>query len=233
MLAGKGFHRAIEIGMKAVLGGRDITVEECVNPAIHEVMEEYQAVGMDLPPEQSMLVDPAEVLDGVLTRIRRAASWWLTERIGAMRPAQVEHRFEVPLPGTDWLITGQIDVIEDDGSIRDHKLSNSKNPPALDIADHSVQLGVYATVRWLETGQVPPYLFLDYTRDLSRIGTIERIGRRSVQDCERWLDRIRHVCHTIDRGSFAPASPEGIECRQGRCSLWSHCRYGGGQSEPQ
>lgn len=229
MLAGTGYHAALERAIKLCLEGKEPTIGECVDYGIAKVSSEYKDNGIRLAEHEEHLISPSEIIDAVFSRVKRAATWTLQNRFPLWRPVESEWRFDIPIPDTDWTLTGQIDLIEDDGSVRDFKLSNSQRTPSPDKADKSTQLSMYALARYLTTGNVPPLLTLDYCRDLSRVGCLERTSTRTVKFVENWLDRIKAVCHNLDvameNDSFPPADGENpFGCNE-RCDFWHNCKW--------
>lgn len=238
MLAGTGFHKSIETAIKDALSTGGADLQKCIDAGLAEVSAEYQAYGL-FADADDFLVDPSERLDEVYSRVRRSARWYLMERFGDLRAAASEVSFSIPLEGTErnglgpWHLTGKIDCIEEDGSIRDFKLSNSQRPPDMNKADKSLQLTLYSLARWIETGRVPPRVTLDYTRDLTRMVSIERVSSRTEADVLAALDRVRLACSALDiaaeNDTFVPCSPEDIFCDRRYCPFHATCKYGGGQ----
>lgn len=231
MLAGTGFHAAIEYALRQVLQGGEPTIDECVAHGLKVVYDEFASSGCVSDP---MDASPVSLVDAIATRVKRASTWYLSNQFTRLVPAQVEYEFNIPLPAAGWSLTGRIDCIEADGTVIDHKLSGSQRAPATDRADRSLQLSVYALARLIETGQVPPSLELEYTRDGgSRLGLIVRASTRSRADCERTMLLILAVIESIEAGAYPPANPEGIECN-GRCQFWHVCKFGAkGTSAPR
>lgn len=229
MLAGTGYHAALERAIKLCLEGKEPTIGECVDYGIAKVASEYNDKGIRLKEHEEHLISPSEIIDEVFSRVKRAATWTLQNRFPIWRPLESEWRFDIPIPDTGWTLTGQIDLIEDDGSVRDFKLSNSQRTPSPDKADKSTQLSMYALARYLTTGSVPPLLTLEYCRDLSRVGCLERSSTRTEKFCQNWLDRIKSVCHNLDvameNDSFPPADGESpFGCNE-RCDFWYNCKW--------
>jgi RecB family exonuclease len=228
MLAGTGFHACIEYAINRCLRGEQVSVDEAVAHGLSIAAQEFalRPLAYDFLGDLS----PDGELDGILTRIKRAATWYLENEFERLRPVQAERKFAIPIPGTDgWLLIGKIDCLEEDDTVRDFKLSGSKQPPAQDIATRSEQLSIYALARYLETGSPPPSVELDYCRDGGpRIGCIVRQGTRSEKDCIRTLTRVQRVVSCIEKGVFSPASHEGIECNGKRCDYYGVCPFGGG-----
>lgn len=223
MLAGTGFHAAIEFALSAAMRGEPVTAEDAVAHGQALVTREFQ--NSDIAPDDLVMHDPVEELDKCLTRIDRAATYYLTTQFEKLRPLEVESEFTVSIPGTDWFLHGKIDLIEDDGRILDFKLSGSKRTPDIDAANRSEQLSIYALARWLQTGVVPPAVTLEFCRDGGRMGTLTRTSERTIQDCQRTLLRAQRVIQCIESGVYPIASHEGPECN-GWCQFWTTCKFG-------
>ena len=231
MLSGTGFHAAIEYAINHCLRGETPTVDDAVAHGMATAATEFalKPLAWDYLGEFT----PEGELDAIMSRIKRAATWYLDTQFERLRPTQAERHFEVALPGCNgWTLNGKIDCLEEDGTVRDFKLSGSKAPPAMDIASRSEQLSVYALARFLETGTPPPSVELDYCRDgLTRMGCIIRQSTRSEKDCIRTLTRVRRVIECIEAGVYPIASHEGIECNGRRCDYYGVCPFGGGPVE--
>lgn len=229
MLAGTGFHAAVEYAINRCLKGIAVSVDEAVAHGMSIAAQEFvlKPLAFDYLGDLS----PDTELDGILSRIKRAATWYLDNEFERLRPKQSERKFEIPIPDTDgWLLIGKIDCLEEDDTVRDFKLSGSKQPPAQDIASRSEQLSIYALARYLETGSSPPSVELDYCRDGGpRMGCIIRQSTRSEKDCKRTLTRVQRVVQCIEKGVYPIASHEGIECNGKRCDYYGVCPFGGGQ----
>lgn len=223
--AGIGFHAAMSEAIRLGLAGQPIELDACLSVGVGEVARRYGLVGLDIDPMRATTLEPAEVLDGVLSRVKRCAEWFLTTQLERLRPATTERKFEVAIPGTDWLLHGVIDMEEDDGTVVDFKLKGKAPNP--DAGDRSLQLSVYALAKLLETGKLPPALRLDCIIDGKRMGGMLRETVRTQADADRTLNLLQRVCKMIDAGHFAPADPEAWNCSAAYCQYWRTCPFGG------
>lgn len=228
MIAGTGFHAAMEYAFRQVMAGKEPLVAACVAHGMAAVQNEWRSRGIVVDSISSL--DPAHALDEVLTRVRDAAKWYLNRHFDRYYPMIAEHKVLIPVPDRPgWQIDARMDLIEQDGAVIDFKFSGSPAVPHLDLADRSEQLSFYALARLLETGSIPPSLRLEYCRDGGkRISALTRgPTQRTERDCERTLTRIRHVIDCIESGVYPIASREGIECTGQRCHFFHQCPYGG------
>lgn len=228
MIAGIGFHASMEYAFRQVLDGKEPTIASAVAFGMARAKTEWDERGVSFDSFSG--ISPASVLDATLTRVRDVSRWYLSNRFDTFYPLISEHRVLVDIPDRPgWQLDARIDLIEQDGSVVDFKLSGSKSPPHMDKADRSEQLSVYALARLLETGSIPPTLRLEYCRDGGkRIGDLTRgPSRRTEKDCERTLTRIQRVIDCIEAGVYPVASREGYECTGQRCQFFGQCPYGG------
>lgn len=226
MVAGTGFHATLEYAIKECLKGNEPTVASCAAIGMAAANNEFKEKGIDF--DSISTSDPSEELDSILARVKKASRFYLENFFDELFPLEAETQFHVAIPDTDWHLTGKIDLLEQDGSVTDFKLTGSNRKPQQTRADQSEQLSIYALARLLETGSVPPQLSLDITRDLMKRPQRDRLFTfRSEKDCEKTLTRVRHVVSCIEAGVYPIASHEGIECNGSRCQFWAKCPYGG------
>lgn len=262
LLAGNGVHAVIEHATRAMVAGKPVSAEESIGYAYKVVNDLVAAYGLTSGDTLGDLMgDSGELLDTVLQRVNRVGTWFIRNELPHLHPLEPEVKFEVELPGSDsgcglWTVNGKIDLIQGDSSqvhapatsgltITDWKLSS--RAPSMEKADLSSQLSIYAMAHWLKTGKVPEKLELFYIIDTTRIHTLQRITHRTVEQCQRQLQRMLAVCRAIDRSlylhdcgtdtvndapEFPPADPETIEygkpvCSVSRCIYFNQCQYGG------
>lgn len=230
MLAGVGFHAALSHAIQGVLDGKDPTVESCVAHGQKVALDLFTNEGMLASVEYSL--DTSIVLDAILHRIDRAATWYLTHEFGELKPIHTELDFETPIPDTvsdksplGWYLIGSKDCVEADGTVRDFKLS--ARCPDQDKAHVSSQLSFYALHTYLEQGVVPPQLTLDYLVDSVRVHQVVRTTHRTVDQVKGWITRLQHSIRAIESGALYPANPELGNCSVTRCGLWNVCQFGG------
>jgi RecB family exonuclease len=229
MLAGTGFHAAMEYAFTRVIEGDSPTIAAAVAHGMAVVHNEWKERGVLV--DSLSAISPASVLDELLLRVKNASRWYLSKRFDTFYPLISEHKVLIDIPDRPgWQLDARIDLIEQDGSVVDFKFSGSPSTPKTDLAERSEQLSVYALARLLETGSVPPSLRLEYCRDGGkRISALTRgPTKRSEKDCERTLTRIQHVIDCIESGVYPIASREGIECTGQRCQFFHQCPFGGG-----
>jgi len=118
---------------------------------------------------------------------------------------------------------GYIDVVEQDGTIRDTKTSGKT--PAESIADKSIQLTIYAMGACAIHGEMPPKLTLDYliyTKE-PKVKIFETT--RVYDDFTPILRRLENAIEVISKGAFTPAPSDSWQCSKKFCSFYSMCPY--------
>ena len=130
-----------------------------------------------------------------------------------------EHEFEI-VPGLK--AKAVIDIIEQDGSIRDYK--TSKRSPSQTIIDETIQMPVYALAYRNITGQTEKTVGLDYAVNLKKEKKIVRLETDGPVDDGR-IDRVKQtfvgVAKAISAGIFYP-NEESNAC--GYCSFKDICK---------
>ncbi len=135
-LLGHAVHSAIEATLKAKRKFReDLRPDE-----MEAVFDE--AWNRGLPPETETMGGSCEEFDAAREEGYGMIEFYLERVAPDSKPHLVEHRFTFELDGVPVPVVGQVDLIEGDGTVVDHKTSLHTYPE--DYLDNDVQLFCYA-----------------------------------------------------------------------------------------
>lgn len=130
-----------------------------------------------------------------------------------------KHTFEI-VPGLK--VFGVIDIIEQDGAIRDYKTSSKS--PSKNIIDEKIQLPVYAMMYRDMFGEKEKSVGFDYAVNLKKEKKVMRVEtEESIDDAriERTKQTFVGVAKSISAGIFYP-NEESNSC--GYCSFKKICK---------
>ena len=226
-LLGHAVHSAIEAALKAKRRFRqDLPLEE-----MERVFDQVWNRG--LPPETETTGESREEFDDVREEGYDLLAFYLEEVAPKVRPHLVEHRFSFELAGIPVPVVGQVDLIETDGAVVDHK--TSLRPYREDYLDSDVQLFCYAVgyaffrlgVR-ARKGILPPAVFVNDARvDVIIRGPAPRLQqirkKYSNDDLSRIAGVLRNLALEIESGEF-PAFWE-VEDRAEPWRTCDGCEY--------
>ena len=167
--------------------------------------------------------DPEEQMAHGLTMVEAYVN-----QIGpTIRPAAVEERFEVQVPGIDVPLVGIIDLTEGSGAVVDHKTASSAWSDAK--LAQELQPFAYLYARQQLTGQLPPVFRFDVAVDKLHLKRDPRVEFQRLEIDPLSLDfgffetLVRRAYQQIAIGTFTP-NPTGWWCSPTSCSVWDHCR---------
>lgn len=134
-----------------------------------------------------------------------------------LKPQGIEADFEIEIV-SGIPFRGVIDIIEEDGSIRDFKTAR-KTPPK-DQADKSLQLTAYAAAFRTLIGCKEKAASLDYAISLK---TGPKILRLETEITEARIDRLRDTVYQVANAIEQEIFPrnEGVNCKN--CSFRDYC----------
>lgn len=152
------------------------------------------------------------------------------EHHGVLAPAitpvdadHIERKWVITIKQADYDLAGTTDVIEP-SAIRDFK-TGAKSKSQRD-ADTSDQLTLYALQRFVETGETPDRVYLDYTADLKTgAKAASLVSVRAKADFSVLLARIETCVNAIKAGVFPPADQSHWACDPRYCGYASTCKY--------
>lgn len=226
-LLGRAVHTVIEMFYKEKRDGNDLDVEaafdvldDALDAMLHELDEEGRAETEDLRELGYDLVE-----------------YYLDEVAPYIRPHLIEERFSFGVPGVDVPMVGYVDLVDQDGTVIDHKTAASPFPS--DYLAHDIQLLTYSlgynALRMgarQRPGQLPlinllPPVRLDVLVKGEEI-TYQRLDFRYEQEhVERYVERVNAVAAGIRTADFRPfwqvREPNPDVCRY--CDFNSVCTY--------
>ena len=159
-----------------------------------------------------------------LTRVFRAG---IAPKV---QPIAVERNFKIVVGKDDAqvLLNGYIDVIDEQGRIRDTKaLTPQRVPNEFDLS-RDLQLSTYALARKLEdvgslpTETTPARLMLDVAVKLKHPEARILPTARSIEGLRLHLNTVGNVAKAIKADAF-PRNPTGWWCSPKWCGYWDRC----------
>jgi putative RecB family exonuclease len=137
-----------------------------------------------------------------------------------VQPLQVEQEFLVNIKGTRLPILGYIDLIDDHGSIIDHKTTKRSYPE--DAAEKDIQLTAYVMAYRAVTGRKESGVRLDVMVRNKQPKVQQLYGHRTESQIGRFVQLAGQLEKGISAGAFYPN--EGYTCGicgyQGMCEKW-------------
>ena len=137
-----------------------------------------------------------------------------------IQPVSVEKEFLISLPGVSKPIKGFIDIIDDNGIIRDHKFVGRVKTKR-DV-ETSLQLGIYSFAYKEDNGVLPNMVSFDCL--LKAKGKVEQVGMKLEEDR---LMRTLRIIQDLDKQIQAmlfPANEEGWWCSKKWCGYYDRCQ---------
>jgi len=148
------------------------------------------------------------------------ASLYHQEVAPTVQPVLVEQKIEVKLPNTDISILGFIDLVDNDGFIRDTKTA-SKTPSESEVIK-SLQLSAYSMAYRDLMGMQEAGVKLDYLVATKTPKVVTLTAQRSDREIERFANIAKAVANAISKGVYF-AAPGNMLCSEKNCGFWSKC----------
>jgi putative RecB family exonuclease len=220
LILGSAFHKGMQTAsITKALQGEIMTTEDVQD--VYSTAFDYSKENDDIEWGDD---DPAEIKDN---GIKMMAKYY--EELGSQIVPMVDqeglpmvekkHTFEI-VPGLK--VMGFMDVITDDGFIRDYKTSSKS--PSKNIIDEKIQLPVYAMMYRDLIGETESGVGFDYIVNLKKEKKAMRIETEGPIDDNR-MERTRQtfvgVAKGISAGIFYP-NEESNSC--GYCSFKKICK---------
>ena len=227
-LLGRAVHTVIEMYYKQKRSGGDVldceaafdVLDDALDATLHELDEAGRAEIEDMRELGYDLVE-----------------YYVVEVAPHIRPHLIEERFAFSVPGVDVPIVGYVDLVDQDGTVIDHKTSSSPFSP--DYLAHDVQLLTYSlgynALRLgarQRPGQLPlinllPPVRLDVLIKGEEI-SYQRLDFRYEQEhVENYVERVNTVAAGIRSADFRPfwqvRAPNPDVCSY--CDFNSVCTY--------
>lgn len=135
-----------------------------------------------------------------------------------IKPREIEKEFELIFANVAYTLKGIIDLIEEDGTIVDHKCSK-RSPSQADI-DRDIQLTAYQLGYRSLNNQDPAGLRLDYIVRNKTPKALQCWTERKQKDLDRFLKLLGYVSKAIEQDIYYPN--EGMLC--GMCGYREMCQ---------
>ncbi len=204
-LLGRAVHTVIEMYYKQKRSGGDVldcetafdVLDDALDATLHELDEAGRAEVEDLRELGYDLVE-----------------YYLEEVAPHIRPHLIEERFAFRIPGVDVPIVGYVDLVDQEGTVIDHKTSSSPFPA--EYLAHDVQLLTYSlgynALRLgarQRPGQLPlinllPPVRLDVLVKGEEIAYQRLDFRYEQEHVEQYVDRVNTVAAGIRSADFRP-----------------------------
>lgn len=143
----------------------------------------------------------------------------------SIQPVMVEEAVTIELPGQDYDLLGIIDVADEQGFVRDLKITGRSKSQG--EADTSLALTAYDAMYTQKTGKPPVGVSLDVIVDLKSGPKTQRLdSRRDNTDTSILASRMTNMVAQIKSG--APPKPAAIGdplCSPRFCGYWNMCPY--------
>lgn len=245
-LRGHAVHGARHVAFASYLASKALpSMPELFDAAKHAVEDRVEEDG-----KKGIYTDPADVtaaLDAGLPMVE--ADRILNLEALAPHVVAVEEELEVPVDGTDFVLTGRLDVrgrdpVTGTGAVLD--LKTAEKPPgskAQLAADLSLQLSNYALLHRVHFGHIPTFA-LDYVTAMAKGPKAETIARdglrcaplssggvgvtrrvvttRGPDDLAAALARLRFRVDLETEGRYPPACSSGLMPECARCIHYSN-----------
>ena len=149
------------------------------------------------------------------------------ERAVKLEPKYVEEGFKLFIPEVNAYVTGTLDLILTDDSIRDHK-TRSRRPNWMD-AMKSFQGLSYTAGHVEKFGEFPKDFKLDYILRGKHSTEIElsKPVKHTKSDIEGFKILVARVVRSMRRGEFYPHCEGNFLCSPNMCGFWYICQKKG------
>ncbi len=154
-------------------------------------------------------------------------------------PAAVERYIEVPIPGTDAILNGYVDLIqEDDGEVITDLKTSARAPNFKAVgeqgdvenihygrgesADLSNQLTLYTMMRWADVKKQPRsarLVTIVRTPKTAKMSVYRMETERTKEDMKRTVAKFKKAIELHDTGVFLPADSGGWNSPCGSCEF--------------
>lgn len=139
----------------------------------------------------------------------------------SVQPVAVEEKVEVSFDNTEYTLLGYIDVLDDNGNIRDTKTTG--RTPSEETIANSLQLSAYSLAHRQLTGKEENSIVLDYLVSTKQPKLVQFKAKRSQQEIDRFLKIMGIVAHNISCQNFYP-NPTNQLCNPKACGYWNTCK---------
>ncbi len=164
---------------------------------------------------------------------------YIKEYAKVVVPAAVERYIEVPIPGTDAILNGYVDLIQEDGGEVITDLKSAEKAPKFEAegeqgdnenihygkgpgADLSNQLTLYTLMRWADVKKKPVsarLVTIVRTPVKAKMSVYKMETERTKEDMQRTIAKFKKAIELHDAGVFMPADQGGWNSPCGNCEF--------------
>lgn len=207
---GKSVHKGIEHNYTQ-------KIETFQDVKLSEVQEVTAAEFEALAPETDFEgADPGKVKDETISLV----TLYHKNVAPTVQPVAVEQKVEVEFENTPYTLLGYIDVLDDNGYIRDTKTA-AKSPSENEV-NKSLQLTAYAMAHRTLYGKEEAGVKLDYLVQTKTPKVVTLEGKRTQKDIDRFLKIMGMVAHAIENQIFYP-NENNYLCSPDKCGYYHRC----------
>ncbi len=208
---GRALHKGLEVNYLQKINTRqDLPLSDVHDAAADEF--EKQAT--------EIVLEEGEDLGAIKDQTLNLVALYHAEISPTIQPVAVERKFVVDIPETDYEMVGIIDLIDDQGNIRDTK-HYGRTPSESDIHG-DLQLTTYSFLYREATGKIENGVHLDCLIETKVPKVVRLDSSRTERDINRLVNISRTVIQSIKNGDFYP-NPTGFMCSEKGCNFWEIC----------
>ena len=208
LLIGQAYHHVLEELLRS-LADEGILPEGTLSGLCAKHLEEVSnAAGVQPEKPQAIL----DMLEGLIYT-------YYKDVLPNSTPVDTELKFEIEVPKLDVPFVGIIDMIEEDGTLVDHKTA-AKSWPVWKV-DRDIQATAYIFGIWKLTGDIRPFRF-DVAVKTST-PKIQVLKTTRTQNQLEWYEELLVDTWSHIRQGMFIKNPTHMWCGERFCAAWSKC----------
>jgi len=222
LVRGSAVHIGAELNYKQkVESHRDLPRKDIVDRSASAFDDKVRAEGILLNPDEESRGKKVVLAEGKDSTVRLAGLY--SDKVAPqVQPKLVEATQTLSIPGTSHDLLCRLDVLDDQGVIRDTK-TGMKTKPQSDW-DASVQLTFYWAVA-LALKLNPTGIVIDQLIDTKEPKYVMSVTSRGDADVTALLNRVNAFVAGVRAGIFIPAPTGSWWCSPNWCGYWKTCSY--------
>jgi hypothetical protein len=203
MLKGTSFHKGAEENFKSkIVTGADLSPNAVTEIAVETFRQNVSTEGLLLSREEET-VGRENVVNQAEKSLVTLTSLFSRDIAPKHDPLHTEMQLAADIPGSDYQLTGRIDLVNTKIRIVDFK--TSKKSPNKGTADTNIQFTVYGLLFQASTGKQPAGYDLEYAIDGNNPKTVCQTTTRAPEDFVALIRQIDQITKSIDAEVFPPA----------------------------
>lgn len=223
LLKGSAVHTGIEFNNKQkITSFKDMKKADIVDCSVNSFEEREKMEGLHLTDDEKS-IGKDKIVNKTKNSIVTVSGLYSDDMAPTIQPVEAEKRIEFEIDGTK--IVSIIDCIDEDGNIRDAKVTGRKKNQK-DI-DKSLQLTMYYQAYEHEYHETPRGVTYDVLvdRKVPEYQLLESV--RVQRDFVNLEHIVKSVKDGISKGVFLPASEGSWNCDPRWCGYYHSCKYKG------